>query len=331
MSATDGVCRLAALRAPQLVVLGSGRRLLHRLLAARRDHQPRAVGVLGRVGPPRRSRHRTGATSSASCSRRRSGCSCASEGAQLIDDQLLAPLAIASFVIGRELTIWFGAWVAARGQARDRAQHRGAARVRAHARGRPEARSPVGLEEGTHTTGQQPSGGLGWPTLLALSAVAYIALVIVGLGMSAWRTNTDVIATPGLGSLPGIVGVIVSAPATLRRSRAGTRGRIRRSSDALCGRHCGGPRLPCRRVVSARSAPGPILPRGRAVDRSSPGVGGTGRRRGGPRLRVGASRWCAPEPAAPVAVGAGGRRGLESPGIRRDAAEFRVPASTVGA
>ena len=40
----------------------------------------------------------------------------ASEGAQLIEAELLAPLAIAAFVIGRELTIWFGAWAAARGK-----------------------------------------------------------------------------------------------------------------------------------------------------------------------------------------------------------------------
>lgn len=40
----------------------------------------------------------------------------ASEGEQVVRDQLLAPLAIAAFVIGRELTIWFGAWVAARGK-----------------------------------------------------------------------------------------------------------------------------------------------------------------------------------------------------------------------
>jgi hypothetical protein len=39
----------------------------------------------------------------------------ASEGAALAESQLLAPLAIAAFVIGRELTIWFGAWAAARG------------------------------------------------------------------------------------------------------------------------------------------------------------------------------------------------------------------------
>lgn len=34
------------------------------------------------------------------------------EGTALVGEQLLAPLAIAAFVFGRELTIWFGAWVA---------------------------------------------------------------------------------------------------------------------------------------------------------------------------------------------------------------------------
>ncbi|MEV8273204.1 ABC transporter [Microbacterium sp. NPDC077184] len=40
----------------------------------------------------------------------------AREGAALVEEQLLAPGAIAAFIIGRELTIWFGAWVAARGR-----------------------------------------------------------------------------------------------------------------------------------------------------------------------------------------------------------------------
>ncbi|KQZ85965.1 ABC transporter [Microbacterium sp. Root166] len=40
----------------------------------------------------------------------------ASEGAQLMTDNMLAPLAIAAFIIGRELTIWFGSWAAARGR-----------------------------------------------------------------------------------------------------------------------------------------------------------------------------------------------------------------------
>jgi len=38
-----------------------------------------------------------------------------SEGAEFVNGQLLAPLAIAAFVFGRELTIWFGAWVARSG------------------------------------------------------------------------------------------------------------------------------------------------------------------------------------------------------------------------
>lgn len=40
----------------------------------------------------------------------------AREGAAEVEGELLAPLAIAAFVIGRELTIWFGAWVSARGK-----------------------------------------------------------------------------------------------------------------------------------------------------------------------------------------------------------------------
>ncbi|QAY60232.1 ABC transporter [Microbacterium protaetiae] len=40
----------------------------------------------------------------------------ASEGADIVNAQLFAPLAIAAFIIGRELTIWFGAWVARRGR-----------------------------------------------------------------------------------------------------------------------------------------------------------------------------------------------------------------------
>ncbi|UWF77205.1 MULTISPECIES: ABC transporter [Microbacterium] len=35
--------------------------------------------------------------------------------AELVNEQLLAPLAIAAFVFARELTVWFGAWVARRG------------------------------------------------------------------------------------------------------------------------------------------------------------------------------------------------------------------------
>lgn len=39
----------------------------------------------------------------------------ASEGLELVGTQLLAPLAIAAFLFARELTVWFGAWVARSG------------------------------------------------------------------------------------------------------------------------------------------------------------------------------------------------------------------------
>ncbi len=40
----------------------------------------------------------------------------ASAGRALVADTWFAPFAIVSFVVGREVTIWFGAWVAARGR-----------------------------------------------------------------------------------------------------------------------------------------------------------------------------------------------------------------------
>ncbi|MDI9891729.1 MULTISPECIES: hypothetical protein [unclassified Microbacterium] len=38
------------------------------------------------------------------------------QGVDLLQESVLAPLAIVAFVLGRELTIWFGAWVARRGR-----------------------------------------------------------------------------------------------------------------------------------------------------------------------------------------------------------------------
>jgi hypothetical protein len=40
----------------------------------------------------------------------------ATEARRLVETHLFSPLAVASFIIARELTIWFGAWVAARGR-----------------------------------------------------------------------------------------------------------------------------------------------------------------------------------------------------------------------
>ena len=34
----------------------------------------------------------------------------------ILQGEVLAPLSIVAFILGRELTIWFGAWVAARGK-----------------------------------------------------------------------------------------------------------------------------------------------------------------------------------------------------------------------
>jgi len=42
-----------------------------------------------------------------------------SEGVEFVETQLIAPLAFFAFVIARELTIWFGAWAAARGRRLD--------------------------------------------------------------------------------------------------------------------------------------------------------------------------------------------------------------------
>ncbi|MFI8632574.1 ABC transporter [Microbacterium sp. NPDC077663] len=39
-----------------------------------------------------------------------------SQAAQIVGEQLLAPLAVIAFVLGREITVWFGAWVARRGR-----------------------------------------------------------------------------------------------------------------------------------------------------------------------------------------------------------------------
>ncbi|MFH8252177.1 ABC transporter [Microbacterium sp. B2969] len=39
-----------------------------------------------------------------------------SEGIELLTANLFSPLAVIAFIIGRELTIWFGAWAAARGK-----------------------------------------------------------------------------------------------------------------------------------------------------------------------------------------------------------------------
>lgn len=104
----------AARTAADRGILGAGRGLLPRFLAARRDHQPRSLGPLGRLRHHRR-RDRI----------RRSPSRTALPGAVLDAHRFRGrrphrrsaprPLAIVAFVFARELTIWFGAWVARSG------------------------------------------------------------------------------------------------------------------------------------------------------------------------------------------------------------------------
>ena len=46
------------------------------------------------------------------------------------------------------------------------------------------------------------------PVALAFASMAFAALVIFGLGMTSLATGEAVIATPGLGQVPGIAGVV---------------------------------------------------------------------------------------------------------------------------
>lgn len=48
---------------------------------------------------------------------------------------------------------------------------------------------------------------------VALTLVAFVALVVFGLGMTSLVTASDVITAPGFGVLPGIVGVATAAGA----------------------------------------------------------------------------------------------------------------------
>ena len=45
----------------------------------------------------------------------------------------------------------------------------------------------------------------------SLGAVVFFALVIVGFGALSYATRTDPIGEPGLGPLPGVLGVVLSA------------------------------------------------------------------------------------------------------------------------
>ena len=47
-------------------------------------------------------------------------------------------------------------------------------------------------------------------TALAFATAGFVALAIFGLGMTSLATSQDIIATPGLGQIPGITGMVLA-------------------------------------------------------------------------------------------------------------------------
>lgn len=71
-------------------------------------------------------------------------------------------------------------------------------------------------------TDQHPGRGpVRPPVALAFSLVGFVALLIFGLGMTSLATNQDVIATRGLGQLPGILGPVLASAAFAAATWAG--------------------------------------------------------------------------------------------------------------
>ncbi|MCX6500805.1 MAG: hypothetical protein NT132_00025 [Microbacterium sp.] len=46
---------------------------------------------------------------------------------------------------------------------------------------------------------------------LAFCLIGFFALIVAGLGLSSLATDTDVISTPGLGQVPGVIGVAAAS------------------------------------------------------------------------------------------------------------------------
>lgn len=68
-------------------------------------------------------------------------------------------------------------------------------------------------------------------TSLAFATAAFVALLIFGLGMVSLATGEDVIATPGLGQVPGIIGTLL----TIGVFAAGLWAAIRRPEPSFLG------------------------------------------------------------------------------------------------
>ncbi len=58
------------------------------------------------------------------------------------------------------------------------------------------------------------SGGrVGAPVAVVFATVTFAALAIAGLGVTSLALDADVIATPGLGPIPGVVGMLLATAA----------------------------------------------------------------------------------------------------------------------
>ena len=73
---------------------------------------------------------------------------------------------------------------------------------------------------------REPGGGVRPLTALGLATATFVALLIFGLGMVSLALSEDVIATPGLGQIPGILATACATAgfagalwATIRRTR----------------------------------------------------------------------------------------------------------------
>lgn len=61
----------------------------------------------------------------------------------------------------------------------------------------------------------EPTGGVRPPVAVGLASVGFGALAVFGLGFTSLFTDADVVSTPGLGNIPGIVAMLATALAFL--------------------------------------------------------------------------------------------------------------------
>src|SRR5688572_13733336 len=79
----------------------------------------------------------------------------------------------------------------------------------------------------------QESGPVSPVLALVLATTSFVALLIFGLGMTSLITAQDVIETPGLGQVPGILGTVLATAAFAVGLRAGLRRQPARYSTAV--------------------------------------------------------------------------------------------------